>query len=692
MVNIKWVQKKYSIFSKVFICLLTFLGPQGLCAAPSDTGVQSMPTDAKVQQDLIPRTVLFSDPDRTRVQLSPNGEFLSYLAPYKGVLNIWVGKPNDPSGMHPVTDNTQRGISSYLWAYTNKHIIYVDDVQGNENWRIYRVDVTTGEKLALASFDKVQARLLARSKDDPEDILIELNKRKPEYFDIYRLNIISGKLTLVFENDRFSDFIADEHLNLKVTTESTEDGGARYFELIKDKDNQYKPRELFVVAQKDMFNTTPLFMNKAADTLYMLDSRGRNTSALMGFNLKTGKSTLIAEDKRVDISDVLVHPLSKVIQATAATYTKPEWTFLDKSLASDFEYLKNLKTEAGASSNSKEIEVISRSLDDKSWIVVFLRDDGAPHYYFYDRTAKKAWFLFSGRSQLDKLSLNKMEPVIIPSRDNLSLVSYLSVPKRALPVPLVLYVHGGPSARDEWGYDPIHQWLSNRGYAVLSVNFRGSTGFGKAFANAGNGEWAGKMQDDLVDAVKWAIDKGITTPDKVAIMGGSYGGYATLVGMTKSNDIFACGVDIVGPSNLETLMRSIPPYWKPFYALLKIMIGGDPETEEGRQFLASQSPLSFVANIKDAWLIARGGNDPRVKQAESDQIVQAMELKKIPVTYVLYPDEGHGFARPENRLSFYAVTEAFLAKHLGGSVEPIGEAFKNSSIQIQKGKEAIFGE
>jgi dipeptidyl aminopeptidase/acylaminoacyl peptidase len=690
MVNIKWLQKKSCASLKVFICLLTFFGSSGLYATPHSKGVPNVSTLSKVQQDLIPRAVLFSDPDRTRVQLSPNGEFLSYLAPYKGVLNIWVGKPSDPTEMHPLTDNTKRGISSYLWAYTNKHIIYVDDVEGNENWRIYRVDVLTGEKLALASFDKVQARLLARSKDDPEDILVELNKRKPEYFDIYRLNIITGKLSLVFENDRFSDFVADEHLNLKVTTESTEDGGARYYALIKDKDNQYQPKELFSIAQKDMFNTSPLFMNKAGDTLYMLDSRGRNTSALMGFNIETGKNNVIAEDNRVDISDVLVHPTERTIQATAATYTKPEWTLLDKSLAPDFEYLKTLKTEKGTSVT--DVEVISRSLDDKSWIVVFLRDDGAPHYYFYDRTAKKAWFLFSGRPLLDKLSLNKMEPVIIPTRDKLSLVSYLSRPKHALPVPLVLYVHGGPSARDDWGYDAVHQWLTNRGYAVLSVNFRGSTGFGKAFANAGNGEWAGKMQDDLVDAVKWAINKGITTQDKVAIMGGSYGGYATLVGMTKSNDVFACGVDIVGPSNLETLMRSIPPYWKPFYALLKIMIGGDPETEEGRQFLASQSPLSFVDNIKKPLLIAQGANDPRVKQAESDQIVQAMELKNIPVTYVLYPDEGHGFSRPENRLSFYAVTEAFLAKHLGGRVEPVGEAFKNSSIQIQKGKETIFGE
>lgn len=666
----------------VVLCISLFL-----FSGPSK-GLSSI--EAVPAAPLIPRTLLFSDPDLASVQLSPNGQYLSYLAPYQGVLNIWVGKALESPQLKPITHNSKRGISGYIWAYTNKHIIFVDDAEGNENWRIYRVDINTGEKLTLAAFDKVQARLLARSRQSPEDILVELNQRRSDFFDVYRLNIITGKLSLVLQNDRFAYIMADEDLNLKVAMEPTPDGGARYFKLNRGPDNQYSAKELFQVAQADMLTTEPLLIDKTGNTLFMLDSRGRNTAALMAFQLNTQKSNLLAEDKQADISDILRHPTERTIQAFAVNYDKTQWHVLDKSLASDFKYLNTLASQNGK--QSATWEVLSRSLNDKSWVVVLLKDNAVPHYYFYDRTLKKAHFLFSGRAALDKFVLNKMEPVIISSRDNLPLVSYLSLPaQHKMPVPLVLYVHGGPNARDDWGYEPTHQWLSNRGYAVLSVNYRGSTGFGKQFINAGNGEWAGKMQDDLIDAVQWAIDKGITTKDKVAIMGGSYGGYATLVGMTKFPDIFACGVDIVGISNLETFLQSIPDYWKPFYTLLKIRTGGDPETEAGRQFLSSRSPLNFVSNIKKPLLIGQGANDPRVKQAESDQIVRAMEQKQIPVTYVLYPDEGHGFARPENRLSFYAVTEAFLAQHLGGQFEPIGDAFHNSSIQILNGKKDIKG-
>lgn len=346
-----------------------------------------------------------------------------------------------------------------------------------------------------------------------------------------------------------------------------------------------------------------------------------------------------------------------------------------------------------------ELEIVNRSLDDNTWIVAFLKDNGPAHYYSFDRQSGKSSFLFSSKPSLENLALSAMTPMIIQSRDKLSLVSYLSLPNAARktdrtthsPIPMVLLVHGGPHARDDWGYNGYHQWLSNRGFAVLSVNYRGSSGFGKAFANAGNGEWAGKMHDDLIDAVNWAIKQGITTKDKVAIMGGSYGGYATLVGLTKTPEVFACGIDIVGPSNLATLMTSIPPYWKPFYATLKKMVGGDPDTESGRAFLASRSPLTFVDKITKPLLIGQGANDPRVKEAESEQIVKMMESKHIPVTYVLYPDEGHGFKRPENRMSFFAVAEAFLAQHMGTTFEPVNNDFKNSSIDIVVGKKEIKG-
>jgi len=324
-------------------------------------------------------------------------------------------------------------------------------------------------------------------------------------------------------------------------------------------------------------------------------------------------------------------------------------------------------------------------------------DNGPARSYIYDRKARKANFMFSSRRDLEGLALTKLEPVVIKSRDGLDLVSYLSLPlgsdadndgRPDKPLPMVLDVHGGPWARDSWGFNPQHQWLANRGYAVLSVNFRGSTGFGKAFLNAGNRQWAAKMHDDLLDAVNWAVAENIADKQKVAIMGGSYGGYATLVGLTFTPDVFACGVDIVGPSNLVTLLSTIPPYWMPLVEQFSQRVG-DFRTEEGKKFLESRSPLNFVDRITKPLLIGQGANDPRVKQTEADQIVKAMNSKNIPVTYVLFPDEGHGFARPPNRTAFYAVTEAFLAQHLGGRFQPIGDDFKGSSIKVPSGAEWV---
>jgi dipeptidyl aminopeptidase/acylaminoacyl peptidase len=385
----------------------------------------------------------------------------------------------------------------------------------------------------------------------------------------------------------------------------------------------------------------------------------------------------------------MMHPVKKVIEAVASNYEKTEWTVLDESIKADLDYLKTLE--------NAEVNITDRTLDDKLWTVAFTVDNGPVKYYLYDRSNKKATFMFTNRKALEGLQLSFINPVVIKSRDNLNLVSYLTLPLWAdpdndarpeKPLPMVLLVHGGPWGRDRWGYNSLHQWLANRGYAVLSVNFRGSTGLGKDFINAGNKEWAGKMHDDLIDAVNWAVEENIADKEKVAIMGGSYGGYATLVGLTFTPDVFACGVDIVGPSNLNTLLETIPPYWAPMIEMFATRMG-DNRTEEGKKFLESISPLFKIDKINKPLLIGQGANDPRVKQTESDQIVKAMQDKNIPVTYVLFPDEGHGFARPENNLSFFAVTDLFLAKHLGGRSEPIGEDFKGSSVTVPNGAEQI---
>jgi dipeptidyl aminopeptidase/acylaminoacyl peptidase len=349
-----------------------------------------------------------------------------------------------------------------------------------------------------------------------------------------------------------------------------------------------------------------------------------------------------------------------------------------------------------------EFQITGRTLDDTKWTVAYIEDDGPVRFFVYHRDREgdaRMEYLFSNRDDLDQYPLVKMHSPVIKSRDGLDLVCYLTLPPGtdldgdgvpSQAVPLVLDVHGGPWARDSWGFNSSHQWLANRGYAVLSVNYRGSTGFGKEFVNASAQQWSRKMHDDLLDAVEWAVKQGIANEDKVAIMGGSYGGYATLVGLTFTPEVFACGVDIVGPSSLVTLLENVPPYWAPFMPVMKNLLG-EVETEEGRQELLEMSPLTKVDRIQRPLLIGQGANDPRVTQLEADQIVEAMQAKSIPVTYVLYPDEGHGFARPENNMSFNAVTEAFLATHLGGRYEPIGDDFQGASIHVPAGADGVPG-
>jgi len=387
----------------------------------------------------------------------------------------------------------------------------------------------------------------------------------------------------------------------------------------------------------------------------------------------------------------MMHPTKMVPEAVGYTYERREWQVLDPAVQGDLDYLKTVA--------EGDSEVTGRTLDDKHWIVAYQSDSGPVRYYHYDRAAHKANYLFSNRPALESLPLAKMHPTVIQASDGLPMVAYYTLPvwtdndgdgKPTAPLPTVLFVHGGPWARDEWGYNGAHQWLANRGYAVVSVNYRSSTGFGKNFVNAGNKQWGARMHDDLVDTVNWAVNGGIADKSKVAIMGGSYGGYATLVGLTHTPDLFACGVDIVGPSNLITLLESIPPYWEPLINVFTTRVG-DHRTDEGRALLTERSPLTHVDQITKPLLIGQGANDPRVKQREADQIVAAMQAKNIPVTYVVYPDEGHGFARPENRLSFNAVAEAFLAEHLGGKVEAVGDDFTESSIQVAQGANLVKG-
>jgi dipeptidyl aminopeptidase/acylaminoacyl peptidase len=659
-------------------------------AKPVEETVAAEPskeTPATAGTALIPRRTLFGNPDKSLARISPDGTRISYLAPLDGVLNVFVAPLDDPSAAKPVTQEKTRRIPAYFWAYDSKHILYIQDVGGDEDWHVYAVDLAAGTTKDLTPLPKIAAQIDSVSEKFPEEILVGLNDRDPQYHDLYRVNIVTGERTLVQKNTEFAGFVTDDDFQVRFASKMTPDGGSQLLE----PDGQGGWKDYRKIDMEDTLTTSPVGFDKTGKILYMTDSRGRDTAALVSIDLASGKETVLAADDRVDVGGVLAHPTEKTIQAVTINYDRPTWKILDPAIEEDMRYLATVA--------EGELQIPSRTLDDKTWTVAYLMDDGPVSYYRYDRDSKKATFLFTNRKSLEGLPLAKMHPVVIPSRDKLNLVSYLTLPKAAdpenkgrpnEPLPLVLVVHGGPWGRDAWGFDAEHQLLANRGYAVLSVNFRGSTGLGKGFTNAGNKEWAGKMHDDLIDAVDWAIAEKIADPARVAIMGGSYGGYATLVGLTFTPDKFACGVDVVGPSNLFTLLSTIPPYWAPQMQLFKDRVG-DPTTEEGKKLLGERSPLNFVEKIQRPLLIGQGANDPRVKQAEADQIVTAMREKKIPVTYVLFPDEGHGFARPENNLAFYAVTEAFLARHLGGRYQPVGNDFADSSILCPDGAEQVPG-
>lgn len=636
---------------------------------------------------LIPRQLLFGNPDKASAQISPDGAQISWLAPRDGALNVWVAPANDPAAARPVTRDTGRGIRIYGWAYTAAHIIYLQDVGGDENWRLYAVRLDSGEILDLTPLEGIHAQIQEASPQHPNQLLVGLNDRDAQFHDLYRIDLTTGERTLVLPNDGFAGFVTDADFRVRFAVRMTADGGAEYLERTDSGDWT----TFIAVGQEDSLTTMPVGFDRSGETLYLTDSRGRDTAALKSVHLPSGLATTLAAADRADVSDTLSHPTEKTVQAVAFTAERKEWQVLDDAITADLDFLATVA--------DGELEVLSRTLDDSCWIVAYLLDDGPVRYYRYLRERREAQFLFTNRAALEGLPLVKNHPVTIPARDGLNLVCYYSLPREAdpdntgrprQPLPMALLVHGGPWARDEWGYNPVFQLLANRGYAVLSVNFRGSTGFGKGFINAGNREWGGKMHDDLLDAVQWAVAQGIADPARVAILGGSYGGYAALVGMTFTPEVFACGVDIVGPSNLITLMNTIPPYWQPQIDLFTSRVG-DYRTAEGRDFLLTRSPLTYADHIRRPLLIGQGANDPRVKQSESDQIVAAMQEKNIPVTYALYPDEGHGFARPENNLSFFAVTEAFLAAHLGGRYEPLGADLAGSSLTAPVGAEYVPG-
>lgn len=645
------------------------------------------PDPLAVSADMIPREAIFGNPERAGAQISPDGTQLSWIAPLDGVLNIWVAPVDDPEAARAVTSDTGRGIRGYFWAPNATHIVYVQDKGGDENFRAYSVNLETGEEINLTPFDGVRAALYATDWDAPNMMMVGVNNRDPRWHDLYKVDVTTGERELIYENtDEIADYTFDRDLNLRLALRSNPDGSQS---VLKPTDEGWEG--FYVIPYADSLSSGVLGFTVDGTAVHALESMGRDKTALVRIDYETGERTVIASSDKADIGGLMVHPTEYVPEAYAVNYLKREWTALDPEVGEDLDFLRaNLEG---------EISVADRTRDDTVWLISNGRSDKATTYHLYDREAETLTELFGVRPQLEGYTLARMHPVEIDSRDGKTLVSYLTLPPGSdpdgdgvpsEPVPLVLDVHGGPWARDSYGYSSWHQWLANRGYGVLSVNFRGSTGFGKAFIRAGDKEWGRKMQDDLLDGVDWAVERGITTDDQVAITGGSYGGYATLAGLAFTPEEFACGVSIVGPSNLNTLLTTIPPYWEAFRTQFTNAIG-DPETEEGQALLKERSPLTNASDIARPLLIGQGANDPRVVQAESDQIVEAMKAQDIPVTYILFPDEGHGFARPENRLAFYAVMESFLAGCLGGRYEPVGDDFEGSSLEAVHGADYAPG-
>lgn len=619
---------------------------------------------------LIPRELLFGNPERAGPQISPDGKRLGYLAPDQGVLNVWVrtvGKDDD----RVITKDRKRGIRFWTWAEDNEHALYVQDRDGDENWHLYSANLSTNVIRDLSPFEGVRVQQIFTDPNFPEQLLIGMNLRDPTVFDLYRVNLRTGAVELEAQNPgNFLGWVTDHEFRVRGAVASQPDGG---FQLVvrRDADSPFEP----LITWGPDFDGDSHGFTPDGKGLYLEDNLESDTTELYVIDLATKEKKVLANNPQVDIGPVLIHPTRHNVQAVGFNLHRLEWTVLDDTVAEDFAFLTTV--------HKGQFSVLNRDHADRTWLVAYTSDSEPVRYYAYDREAKEALYLFSNRPKLEGYALAPMKPVTIKARDGLQLHSYLTLPagKEAKKLPMVLNPHGGPWARDTWGYDSTAQWLANRGYAVLQVNFRGSTGFGREFLHAGDREWGAKMHDDLIDAVNWAIAEGVADPDRICILGGSYGGYAVLAGAAFTPDVFHCGVDIVGPSNLVTLLKSIPPYWKPLQNLFRYRIGNE-ETEP--EFLNSRSPLFKADQIEIPLLIAQGANDPRVKQAESEQIVEALKKKGKPVGYLLFPDEGHGFARPENRLAFFAAAEEFLATHLGGRAEQPSEEESKVLAAVRK--------
>lgn len=603
---------------------------------------------------LIPRQVLFGTAAYEAPSISPDGSQIACLIAREGVLNIWVRSVSGECFL-PVTQENERSIRRYFWSPDSKKIFYLQDTDGNENWHLFSIDLETNRQTDCTPFAHVHTSIVAVRNNIKDYILIALNKNHQAFHDVYKLNINTNQLTLAAKNPgNIIDWFADRFLHIRLAIKSNADGGRD----VIFRRNEYAPwRMLFSWSALESLSCSVLDFAYNGFEFYCLDNRFSDTVALTSINTSTYTRKIIAQHEHYDISGVQLHPELRMVQAYTVVKQRKEIVVLDPSLDADLTRLKNF--------SEGDLSIISRDYEDKRWIAAYVYDNQPITYVYYDRITKVIRVLFENKPDLRHYHLVPTESVKIQSRDGLILEGYCTKPlswTEGKKFPLVIVVHGGPWSRDAWGYDMEAQWLANRGYICLRVNYRGSTGYGKSFLAAGIHEWGGAMLNDVVNAVQWAIGKGIADPKRIGIMGFSYGGYTALCGITMTN-LFACGISVSGPSNLGTFLTSLPPYFEPMKKLLYTLIG-DPDTEP--EFLKIRSPLFYMHNLEVPLMIVQGLNDPRVKKSESDQIVSELVKRNLVYDYLLFPDEGHGLVREKNRLMFYARAESFLAQALHG--------------------------
>ncbi len=617
---------------------------------------------------LIDRQLFFGDPEIAGAQISPDGEFISFRKPYRGVMNIWVKGSDEPfEAARPMSADSTRPVRGYFWSQDSRYVLYVQDKAGDENLHVYAIDPRAAPERAtqvppaldLTPYEGVQARIVAVPEGTPGQILVGLNDRDPQVHDVYRISLESGKRELVIQNnDGIAGWQADLAGEVRLGIKVDEDGNTVVFRVDGD-----ALTEVYRCSNEETCG--PVRYHKDGRRVYMITNKGDdvNLTRLMLFNPMTGAQELVESDplQQVDFESAIFSDVTDDLIAT--TYVGDRVRIYPKTdqMKHDLAVLRENLPEG-------ELSFTSSTEAEDRWIVYVSRDVDPGSAYLYDRNDQSVELLYRSRPNLPSEQLASMRPIRYRTRDGLEVPGYLTLPKNieGHQVAMVVFPHGGPWARDQWGYDAYTQFLANRGYAVFQPNFRGSTGYGKAFLNAGNNEWGtGAMQHDITDGVRYLIAEENIDPAHVGIFGGSYGGYATLAGVTFTPELYAAGVSYVGPSNLLTLLASIPPYWKPIKAIFDVRLG-NPDDPEDHARLVAQSPLFSAEQITAPLLIIQGANDPRVNKRESEQIVVALRDLGREVSYMLAPDEGHGFAGRENRIAVAAALERFLARHLGG--------------------------